>query len=278
MIRREVGDHFRLITQHDHALLSGQLAQQIGNPDFDKPQPYDAVIDGISLHDAGWPLHDDQPTINRNHLPLDVFETTREIGLTVWSESVKRASDAGDYQGLLVSLHVLALSVYATTRTSFSHEKFEQKSLQDRFEINKFQHAQIEIQETLRARLGLRTDLPLKYGLGESGVDANEDQLIFNFRLLQAMDKISLALCCTEPPNKDIEPVHFHVNDKAKTIKVKREGDHLRVHPWPFASVGLKFQIPFRSVPNRAYADDAELRQAYEQTSAEEFGVEITAE
>src|SRR5215207_9949665 len=109
MIRRRVENEFWLITQHDHALLSGELAKHVGNKLFDPPS--ESAIKGISLHDCGWPVHDDQPTLNSKHLPIDVFESTPEIGLKVWQAGSERAAAAGDdYAGLLVSLHVLSLS------------------------------------------------------------------------------------------------------------------------------------------------------------------------
>ena len=66
-----------------------------------------------------------------------------------------------------------------------------------RFENNKFQHRQIEIQEEVRGKLGMRTDIPLTLGLAGSGFDLREDQLHFDFRWLQALDQISLGICCT---------------------------------------------------------------------------------
>src|ERR1051325_1057408 len=117
MIRREEQGSFLLIAQHDHALISGQLAEQFGNARFAQPQPYRQVIKGVSLHDCGWALHDEQPTINPDGMPLDVFETPREIALKVWTASVDRVAAQDPYAGLLVSLHVLSLSVFATTQT-----------------------------------------------------------------------------------------------------------------------------------------------------------------
>src|SRR4051812_2885934 len=102
MIRHRHGDEFYLFTQDDHARLSGALAAHIGNARFARPDPFEAVVEGISKHDSGWPLHDDQPTLNGEGLPLHVFESPVEISTTVWTESVKRASARGDYQGFLV--------------------------------------------------------------------------------------------------------------------------------------------------------------------------------
>src|SRR5687768_6526331 len=102
MIRRRVGNEFWLITQHDHALLSGELARHVGNKLFESRS--ESAIKGPALHDCGWPLHDDEPTLNSKHQPIDVFESTPEIALKVWQAGADRAvAEANDdYAALLV--------------------------------------------------------------------------------------------------------------------------------------------------------------------------------
>ena len=103
MIRRADGADFLLIAQHDHALLAGTLAEQFGNEYFATPEPRDSVLIAVSQHDCGWPLHDDQPTLNKSDHPLDVFETPQNIALEVWTASVDRAAAKDPYAGLLVA-------------------------------------------------------------------------------------------------------------------------------------------------------------------------------
>src|SRR5215207_5051766 len=99
MIRRKHGSDFLLITQHDHALVAGQLAEVFGNDHFAAPLPREQTLAGVNLHDCGWPLHDDQPTLNPDGLPLDVFETPRDIGFRVWTASVERTIEMDAYGG-----------------------------------------------------------------------------------------------------------------------------------------------------------------------------------
>src|SRR6476620_3113137 len=118
MIRRRVGDEYWLFTQQDHAMLSGELARHFGGIElFAKPEPYSQAIEGISLHDCGWPLHDDAPTLNAKGEPLDVFETPPLLGLKVWSAGADRAAARDPYAGMLVSLHALALSNIAMSQS-----------------------------------------------------------------------------------------------------------------------------------------------------------------
>ena len=107
----------------------------------------------MRLHDCGWPLHDDEPTLNRDGKPLDVFETTREIALQVWTASVERAAAADRYAGLLVSLHVLSLSVFASSQTQLrAREVRPERAGGTKFAVSKFQHREIERQEDLRTQ------------------------------------------------------------------------------------------------------------------------------
>jgi hypothetical protein len=263
MIRRRVGNEFWLITQHDHALLSGELAPHVGNKLFDAPTK--SVIDGIALHDCGWPLHDDQPTLNGKGQPIDVFESTPEIGLKVWQAGSERAAAAGDdYAALLVSLHVLSLSVKSTTPTPEKHETFEMSNAKTRFEVNRFQHYQIELQERLRKNLGLPTDVPMRHGLAEDAKMPAELTLHFHFRLLQAMDLISLALCCTNPPVEQIQNVIPRPGARALTVNLKREPQGvLRVSPWMFQSEVVSVSVPYRAVAVKNFDSDEEFREVY---------------
>jgi hypothetical protein len=270
MIRRDDGGDFLLIAQHDHALVAGVLAEQFGNEHFAKPEPQDKTVKGVSLHDCGWPLHDDEPTLNAIGLPSDVFETTRPVALKVWTASADRASADEPYAGLLTSLHVLSLSVFATSETPFAHEKFDLDDPHERFAVLKFQQREIARQEDLRQRLGLRTEKPLHHaGLPKEGMQRAEDQLQFNFRMLQAMDAISLAACCTKPPMSQTQDVFRTPGGEKVKLSLARRGNDVLVDPWPFAVNEIALQIPAARVPGTTYASDDALRAAFASAGAE---------
>lgn len=277
MIRRRVGDEFFLITQHDHALLSGEFARHFGNSNFVRPDPFDAMIQGVSLHDCGWPLHDDCPTLNSLGEPIDVFESTRPLAFKVWTASAERAAAVDPYVGLLVSLHVLSLSTFAASPPpGMKHEQFDVSSMTERFEINKFQHREIERQERLRKQLGLRTDQPLHLGLAPKSNDPDEEKLLFNFRLLQAMDLTSLAICCTQPPTGRTQDLLYKPGGQIVYFTFDRVGPQtLAIDPWPFDRAQMTFDVPFRRVPARSYASDAEFQQIYASVATEQMTVTL---
>ena len=263
MIRREEASDFLLITQHDHALLAGELAEAFGNERFAPPQPRDSAIRGISLHDCGWPLHDDEPTLSREGKPLDVFESTPQIALKVWTASADRAAQQDPYAGLLVSLHVLSLSVFATTQAPFAHEKWDLENGPDKFALTKFQHREIERQEKLRMQLGLRTDRPTHHKQPQEVTQKKEDQLTFNFRLLQAMDLISLCACCTKPPASWTQDLYDRLGGTTLRLALARDGNDVTVDPWPFSRDAIELKIPVTRIPSQSYATVEDLRAAY---------------
>ena len=268
MIRRGHGSDFLLITQHDHALIAGELAEAVGNDEFSAPVPLVPTITGIKLHDCGWPLHDDEPTLNADQLPLDVFETPREIAFNVWTASVERTTKKDAYAGLLVSLHVLSLSVIATEFVK-PHAHFDLENPQDRFAVIKFQQRELERQETLRAELGLRSEKGAHHAVVREIPQEMEDQLKFNFALLQVMDQISLAVCCTEPPMTSTRDLPTRPGGSRVKLSLARNGNDVLVTPWPFLPPQVELMIPVSRVPGKKYKDVAEFRAAYGEAPAE---------
>jgi hypothetical protein len=274
MIRQRRGDEFLLVTQDDHAILSGQFAALIGNQRFAKPTPFHTVVDAVALHDAGWPLHDDEPTLNGRGEPLHVLETPVSVATRVWRESVVRAAARDPYAGLLVSLHVLNLSAIVQRGDTMPHDRpLDQTEL---FELNKFQHRQIEEQERLRKQLGLRTDLPLKLGLADPGYGQAEDLLRFNFGLLRAMDSLSLDICCGTPLFQSIPNIHPRPGTPAVTLNIGHPSPlTLTVDPWPFGVSKVEGDVPARRVTARPFESIEAFRDAYKNAPHESLRVRL---
>lgn len=274
MIRHRRGNEFLLIGQHDHALLSGQFATRIGNAHFAAPSPCGEVVEGIASHDCGWPVHDDEPTLNRRGEPLHVLESPMAIAIRAWSESARRAAEGDPYAALLVSLHVMALSFIAQTNDPAPHERYQ--DAKDLFDLNKFQHRQAEHQEVLRRRLGLRTDVPLNKGLAKPGVDPAEDLLLFNYGLLKTCDRLSLDLCCSEPLFETIEEVYPRPGAAPVTLRLGHVGEgSMTIDPWPFDAGPLEHEVPCRRVPARRYVDEREFRDVFAEAPVDPYRVRL---
>ena len=263
-----------MFTQDDHARLSGELARHIGNERFARAEPFGSVISGIGMHDSGWPMHDEEPTLNAQGIPLHVFETPIELSCRVWTESVRRAVQKDGYSGLLVSLHVMALSAIAQSHYADQNKRLE--FARELFEINRFQQNQIEIQETLRAKLGLRVDVALKYGLAPRGTSKEEDLLMFNYQLLKATDRISLCLLCEAQPFNSIDNVYARPGSEAVELQLECVKEWtLQIKPWLFDVEQLEMEIPFRAVPAETYASDAEFQNRYREAHIESIWLRV---
>ena len=265
MIRNDRGDHLLLITQDDHAVLAGQLAAHLGNARFDGPDPRPQTLLGVEMHDAGWPLHDDDtPDLNEDGRPLHVLEIRAPLAVRVWRESARRAADRDPYAGLLVSLHVFTLSALAVTPNLSAHERFEKRD--ELFLVNQFQQDEIERQERLRTLVGLRTDRPLNLGLAAPNVDREEDRLRFNFAWLRACDAISLD-ACTGKRVFDLSPqVHPRIGSVAMELMMTHpRPDTVTVDPWPFGSKLIELEIPARRVSSAPFESVDAFRAAYAQ-------------
>jgi hypothetical protein len=189
---------------------------------------------------------------------------------------VRRAVEKHPYSGLLVSLHVLNLSMLAQRHDFRPQERARDADPADLFELNKFQHRQIEWQEQLRGQLGLRTDLPLRLGLAEAGTGAEEDLLRFNFGLLRLMDSLSLDACASEDLFSEVGGIHAGPGAPSLSIKIGHPAPFaLTVHPWPFTSSQIVQPIAARRVPTGRFASVEELRRAYADAPVEALEIRL---
>lgn len=263
MIRRDQENQWRLFTQDDHAILAWELGKTIGGV-FARSRRWNSWLKAVRLHDCGWPLHDQRPTINRQGSPRDVFESTAEIACRVWTASADGAVAEDDYAGLLVSLHLLSLSAFAIAHHQEKKSTDEIHHRQEMFLLNQFQHNEIERQHTLRKKLGLRTDHPLHYGLAPDSEDVGEEALLCDLKQLQLMDQLSLAALCTTVPFPVMTGVPMHAGGAAVSVQIKRleDGQTVTATPWPFARPELVIEIPSRVLPAERYENDAAFQQA----------------
>ena len=280
MIRRRVGNSFWLIAQDDHARLAGELARRFGNARFARPARFDSFVAGVALHDSGWPIHDDAPTLTDAGLPRDVFETTPEVAYEVWPASAERAAEADAHAGLLASLHAMSLAANATSGAAGQrdHETFDLASRRRQFLAVRFSHRVADLQKRLRQQLGLRTDRPTHLGLAHHWTDAREEALRRDFELLQALDKISLAICCTDVPSPVARPVRETVGGPDRPLKIARPTPgRLTVAPWPFDAPEMAVGVAYRAVPATPWPSPAALHEALAAAPAGELRVTVAA-
>jgi hypothetical protein len=274
MIRRQEGKVFLLIRQPDHAHASGEMARRFGNALLAPPTPFDAVILGISAHDCGWEDADRNPVRNARSWPLDIFDGDWEHSMEVWAQSAAIMAERNPYSGLLVSLHVMHLAAHASQSLRDAHHDAVRRTA---FLFNRFNQNQVELQEKLRLKLGMRVDHPLRGGLADAGRSSEEDLLRGNFRLLQFLDQISLIACYDNVIFSSL--IGLQGRDAAKVIDVRIRRiarGVFQLSPWPFDGEAIELTIPARRIAVRKYASDLELKTALEQANPENISVRFS--
>ncbi|HEX4054790.1 MAG TPA: DUF3891 family protein [Tepidisphaeraceae bacterium] len=271
MIRRDTSASLMLITQYDHSRLSGELARQMGNGLFSPPLPFEPTIIAIAEHDCGWVIQDRRPDLNTRGWPAHVFEADSTTALDAWGASVDQVVGRHPYAGLLVSLHTMALANRASLRQPEATDEF---SRQQTFRLRRFVHRQIELQESLRIQLGMRTDLPLRGGLAEQGRSPEEDLLRVSFFLLEFFDQLSLNLCFDQLVFGRIEMVYPRPGEGPIGLRISREaGGEMRLDPWPFNRQRLELTVPARCIRAESYRDADALKSACD--AAELFNARV---
>ncbi len=273
MIRRQVDHEWWLFAQHDHAALAGDFAAQLGG----QVRPLEReVLAATRNHDVGWIEPDAATSINSQGQPVDVFETPIESALTTWRQSSLLGHQAlGDYGGLLVSCHSLALSAHAA-KGAFASKPGRAADLPLHFRVNKFQHAEIELQEQIRRRLGMRLDAPLTCGLALESIEPREQQLVYDYRWLAGMDQLSLDVLCSSVVFPVLAQVTTAPGLSPQQYHVTRLDLHRAcVRPWPFVGEAVTARIPFRRLPATPFQSDEALRGALRNAAVEQLAVEL---
>jgi hypothetical protein len=201
--QQQPGDDCWLITQPDHAALSGDLAANLALPEV-TPE----VVRAIGLHDEGWAACDQralaaagQPGASR---PRSFFQMPVAEFLAAWTGSIDRAEAVAPIGGLMVSGHFCFLAD--------EHLAAGQDTPDDAARI----HAFLEGEHKRRVRLRERERRP----------PAEVEKLV---EALQFCDLVSLYLCSGAS-----EEVEFPQRLGARPIRLRREKEACVFEPTPF--------------------------------------------
>ena len=205
MLKRRVGNELWLITQPDHAVVSGYLAAHWGNREFARPGYFASAPDpeglraetvlAIAEHDNGWWEWEADPELDpADGLPLGLLDLGQHQGMERWRLGVPRFVETHPYVSLLISFH--AYWLYAPRcephpDAAFFHPLFGDPENAPSLEGEELRRAQgfvaeqREIQERLTAWLREAPDW---------SAAVRPENLMPHVRLLQLADALSLAL------------------------------------------------------------------------------------
>lgn len=240
MIRRENDGGWILITQHDHALLSGQVMSHWGNDSFIKPEPYDEVLFAVKEHDSGWKEWDSNPKINtENGFPANFTEMSPYDQSVIWSKCYRSHSNDHPYASAIVALH-------------FS--KFNRSNLKKDPNNEQLKLLQLDMKDFILKEL--------KINISNGKPDTIPEEIKVNLKLLQIGDIISLTLCHGWRSIEITETPMNYIGDQT-TLKMESEdGLNYRISPYPFENSNLEFNIVGKNLHTNSFANDEELRDA----------------
>lgn len=246
IVRYESDGSIVMITQNDHAQVSGLFAAHWGNDKFERPHPYDALVRAAMFHDRGWIRYETGPqldlqtgkTPNYRQVPND----RTQLEAFEWAGDWLSGIDP--YAGLLITKHRTGL-------------------WQGRYGV---------ITDPPAIQRGtLPPDIVSFIGRSEAKqkvaaekYEANE--LATNYNLIQVWDLMSLYICSTEthkPERIAPVPVAYTGNASATMTLTPVDNTTIALDPYPFDQPSLTTSIIFRRLGQTSFKDTAELQAAY---------------
>jgi hypothetical protein len=216
MIVQKRHSETRLISQHDHGILSGQFAARWVEPETEERLD-DVLILTAELHDYAWTDIDRSIRHWREpDQPADFLTYPEDEKLVIYQRGIEELGQMHPYAGLLLSYHY----------TAFTSEE----------------RAPMFIKRQKAMREQFRQDCR------DRGFDPSNAEK--DFELLKLLDVLSLIICVT-PPGSDEEYWPFWLNPshllEKFNFETKWKNGSLQIDPFPFDQV-IETQVPYRTL------------------------------
>jgi len=272
MLRIESEDGWWLITHPDHAHLAAVFASRWGNQFFAAPQPRESVLHGIHVHDDGWAARDANPRITSQGKPsafshelvgkYSAFEEIDLAGYLAVRESAVQQVEARDpYAALLVSMHTYNLLTERADRSTIAPDQLPL--------LDTFLERQLIRQQSLQA--AIQADPRF------SAADATSNAILNNFRLLQAVDNLSLLSCVAYMQPATLLHPFPTIGGPSTGIAVEPLGQRqFRLNPYPFDEPVFRCNVPARHVRGKLFSTHEELAAGFAAASVELLPVTIS--
>lgn len=269
LVKRSNGE-LVLIKQVDHAEMTREIAEHWGNERFAAPNPQDEAFTAAAKHDDGWREPDAVPLFNdQERRPLHFLEIGMTEHAELYGRGVEEVFEANSYAGMLVSMHW----------TGLYRSRWGMQEGRVPFSDNVVRIQDEVVQAEEQRWIGVKSSL-----LENTRRSDLEYSLWYNYELLQAWDFVSLyaCICDTSPGNGPTRTVFETVKGLehepgARTIPAVPTsigGDRVEltmtaidhgvtaIEPYPFDVDELRLTVPAKMIPDRPYADVADVRRA----------------
>ncbi|HVC80648.1 MAG TPA: DUF3891 family protein [Chloroflexota bacterium] len=248
MIIRRVDGELVIARQTDHMAQVARMAERWGNTRFPAPEHREETIRAAGLHDCGWRLWEDAPTLfPETGRPRNFTEIERPIHAAFYRAGVESAVGVDPYTGLLASLHA---SVLCAGVEGWDLELLTPPENPDRTAIER---EFIEQQTSLQGRLRSMLALEARYAASMA-----PDRLWPAYLRLRAWDRLSLYFLSRGLGEGEID--HIPENDGETTLVLRQTGQRSAIAtPWPFGLPEVTFPVVVARVPDRRYEDGMEF-------------------
>ena len=230
MLVRDLGDHFQVVLQPDHADLSGQIAARWGRVSSLSADVQSALECAAARHDEGWAVWERHPRLDDEGRPQIFFGVPLDSLLSSYQACVDVLAAENRGAALLVSMHVSGLQ---RNRYGLMDETEVTPLAELRPAIREF----VEHEEQRQAQL-----------IGELGFDERERWLAY--RQLQVYDVFSLYLGLADLAKGEDTTI------AAPPARLRSSDDHeavrsLRISPSPEPWTVWCEPFPFTEEPTR---------------------------
>jgi hypothetical protein len=255
MIIRETGQSFIFIAQHDHATLSGQLAEHWKEDFFWQNAYTQDTLLAIYQHDRGWIAPDSSPGWDHeNQKPYSFLSYPLEQKLVHYKQGIDEVEAMNSYAGVLCSMHYVSFMRKGNgfEQTFVEHEQAREHTLKEQLQIHR----------------------------------PDEEALCkYHFHLLQFFDDLSLYLCINHPGVPKEKEYPFFLNGFKNTELFAFTGGNKIQASWtsPEAIVVIPFPlrkeveavIIYREIPKKEIELHG-LAKAYQDAPLQKYTVKVT--
>lgn len=250
IVRYESDGSIVMITQNDHAQLSGLFAAHWGNKEFEKPRPYGSMVRAAMFHDRGWIRYETGPQLNsetgKTPNYREVPSDRAQLEAFEWAGDW--LSDIDAYAGLMIARHRTGL--WQRRYGVITHPPAIQRGRLPG-DIEAFIARSEARQKSAAAKLD-----PL--------------ELTVNYNLLQVWDMMSLYICSNEmlkPDRIEPVPVSYAARQGIAMTLTPLETQTIGLDPYPLDQPYLTTNVIFRRLTKTKFEDSAELQSAYFKTA-----------
>jgi hypothetical protein len=213
------------VSQMEHAAMCGELAAAWGGGIFGPVEPAEELRLAAAEHELGWIAWDRSPTLNpATGLPFTVIELDLEHYIQFQLDGPQRLAERSPYAALLTVHH--HMSFYERPRDELVRTHLERSAT---------------YRDELRAR-----------------VDARDDEIDRNWRLIRAWDGISHELLYDWLPAR--RPVPDAEGNEIE-LRLERRDGAFTLEPWPFTGTRLKVHATGRLLET-TFTDDERMQAA----------------